>query len=105
MAAIGALRYETQVLDLTLATDGDNHPAAGFELRYESRRHARRGGSHDDRVEGSFLRPALVAVADAHFNVAVTEFLEAHGSAIREKSDDLDGKDARGDLAKHRGLV
>src|SRR5436190_9810538 len=63
--AVGLARDQQQLLHLPALADRNHHPAAWLELVDKGLRHPWRGGRDDDPVERPFLRPALVAVADA----------------------------------------
>src|SRR4029077_15655836 len=98
--SVGALLDQPQVLDLARAADRDHHAAAGLELRHERGRYIRRGGGDDNGVERRFLRPALVAVTDLYFDVAVTEFFQTLRRRPSERFDYLHRIDARRNLGE-----
>ena len=71
-ARLGA-HVDLQRLPVPGLADGNHQPAADAKLLEQGRRHTRRGGGDDDRVEGRDLRPAAVAVAAADVDLREAE--------------------------------
>jgi hypothetical protein len=61
--------------------DGDHHPPAGLQLVDQRLRHVIRAGRDDDPVERRLLRPAGIAVAGAHGDVAIAELRKLRSPA------------------------
>ena len=69
----------------------NDHPPALLELVDQRLRHVIRRARHDDRIERRRLRPALVAIARAHVDVAIAEPLQDPRAArFAERLHDLD---------------
>ena len=103
--AIGVLANQQQVLSERARVDRDDHAPARLQLRDQRLGNVRRCGGDDDRVERRALRPAGVAVADAHHDVAVAVRGEPPLGLATERLDDLDRADRPDELGEHGGLV
>jgi len=63
------------------------------------------GGGDDDGVERRVFLPAVIAVADAHLDVAVTKPRKPFPGKPPQRFDDLDGERLGGKLTEDRRLI
>src|SRR5208283_35921 len=68
----------------------NDHPATLLELVQQRLGNPMRSAGDDDRVEGSRVRPALVAVADPGVNIGIAKLLVHGRCSVRERGVDLD---------------
>src|SRR5918994_6927364 len=103
--AVIALGYQDKLLGGKSRSDRQDHPPARFQLLEQRWRDVRCDRGHDDRVKGRVLLPAVVAIAQSHFDVAVPEPGETLARCDPEGLDYLDRVDLFADMAEDRRLV
>jgi hypothetical protein len=86
-------------------TQRDHQAAAALELAQQGLRQVVDRLLDDDRIVGPVLRPAVVAVAGEHIDIAVAEVLEQARGVVGQRLDHLDAVDACRELGEHRGVV
>ena len=97
--------YQHQFLVSGGHADGYDHATAGFELFEQGGRDKRRGGGHDDGVEGRLFRPPLETVATAGFDIVVAHILQPLPRRLGQRRDSLDAVNLARQAGKNRGLV
>jgi hypothetical protein len=93
MWSSAALGHQHEYLSLEGIAHWNYHPPAGLQLPDQWRWDVVGGGCYDDAVKGPLLGPTEVTVANAYFNVLVTESVQAPACGRAQWLDDFDGID------------
>src|SRR5262249_58080422 len=74
--------HQHEVLNREWRADRDHHPALRLQLADQRRRDLARCGGDDDAVKRRRLLPAVIAIAPAWPDIAITQPPQPPGSAV-----------------------